>query len=158
MWQIRLFDSTPPPFRRPNRLESRLQARLPAPQGKMALAKLGAVVFICGAAFCQTPADNPKFEIADVHVADKLSANFQFPSTSSLRGTRYEFRHATMVDLVNNAYGVSVEKVLDGPSWIEMDKFDIFAKAPADTKADAVQKRPVEALVIDHIEQKPLDN
>jgi len=44
-----------------------------------------------------------------------------------------------MVDLVSNAYGVSADKVLGGPSWLEMDKFDITAKIPAGTNADTAK-------------------
>jgi uncharacterized protein (TIGR03435 family) len=100
---------------------------------------LTAVVFICGAAFCQSPQVTPKFDIADVHAADKLSASSQFPATSSIRGGRYEFRHATMVDLVSNAYGVKADKVIGGPSWLEMDKFDITAKIPPATNAETAK-------------------
>jgi len=81
----------------------------------------------------------PKFEIADVHASSITASNFQFPSSSSIRAGRYEFKHGTMVDLIGSAYGVTADKVLDGPSWLEMDKFDIIARAPADTNAETAK-------------------
>ena len=110
---------------------------------KRAFAILTPVVFICGAVFCQTPqttpAGDPRFEIADVHASDKASSNSQFPTVTSINGSRYEVRHATMVDLVSNAYGVKADKVVGGPSWLEMDKFDISAKIPAGTNAETAK-------------------
>ena len=44
-----------------------------------------------------------------------------------------------MVDLVSSAYGVKADKVLDGPSWLEMDKFDIAAKVPPGTNAETAK-------------------
>lgn len=35
-----------------------------------------------------------------------------------------------MVDLIRVAYNVDAEKVFSGPSWLEMDRFDLTAKAP----------------------------
>lgn len=81
----------------------------------------------------------PHFEIADVHASDETSASSQFPAASSLRSGRYEFRHATMVDLVSNAYGITADKVVGGPSWLEMDKFDIAAKVPPGTNAESAK-------------------
>ena len=49
---------------------------------------------------------------------------------------RYEIRNATLVDLVRTAYGVDADKVLGGPSWLELDRFDVTAKAPSGTPAD----------------------
>jgi uncharacterized protein (TIGR03435 family) len=100
---------------------------------------LAAAFIVCGAAFCQTPADNPKFEIADVHASDKSSSNSQFPSTTSIKGDRYEARHANMLDLVSSAYGVKADKVVGGPSWLEMSKFDITAKIPSGTSAETAK-------------------
>jgi hypothetical protein len=77
---------------------------------------LTAGFFICGTVFGQTPQATPRFEIADVRVGDLLSVSAQLPVSTSLHGGHYEFRHATMVDLVSNAYGVKPDKVVGGPS------------------------------------------
>jgi uncharacterized protein (TIGR03435 family) len=46
------------------------------------------------------------------------------------RSGRYEMRNATMVDLVAKAYGVDQENVFGGPTWLELDRFDVLAKLP----------------------------
>ena len=49
---------------------------------------------------------------------------------------RYMVRQATMAALIANAYGIDERTVQGGPNWLEWNKFDITAKAPADTKPD----------------------
>ncbi len=44
-----------------------------------------------------------------------------------------------MVDLVRTAYGVEADKVLGGPNWLEMDRFDVIAKVPEGAKPDAMK-------------------
>jgi uncharacterized protein (TIGR03435 family) len=48
----------------------------------------------------------------------------------------YEVRNATMLDLVVAAYGFDYDKVVGGPSWLEVDHFDIIAKLPGETTPD----------------------
>jgi uncharacterized protein (TIGR03435 family) len=101
------------------------------------------------------------FEAADVHVSPK-SAN---PNVQSLggfaRGGRYQFRNATMLDLIASAYGVEPDKVLGGPSWLETDRFDILAKAPTSVTTPAT-KLMLRSLLADrfklvfHNEDKPM--
>jgi uncharacterized protein (TIGR03435 family) len=52
-----------------------------------------------------------------------------------LSGARYDLRNATLVDLIVRAYGVTADKVFDGPSWLEYDRFDISALMPPKTSA-----------------------
>ena len=76
----------------------------------------------------QTTEPLPSFDAADVHVR---SAN---PNVQSLggfvRGGRYQFRNATMLDLVASAYGMEPEKVLGGPSWLETIGSRFLPKRP----------------------------
>jgi uncharacterized protein (TIGR03435 family) len=69
------------------------------------------------------------FVAADVHVSPKV----QLPSMAAggLRGTRYLVRQATMVDLISLAYDVDNGKILGGPSWLDLDRFDLSARAPS---------------------------
>jgi uncharacterized protein (TIGR03435 family) len=91
-------------------------------------------VLISSPALAQTPpsstTDAPEFEIADAHVAAKSSN--MFIRTSPPRGGRYEIHSATMVDLIRIAYGFDLDKILGGPSWLEMNHYDVIAKVPAD--------------------------
>lgn len=86
----------------------------------------------------QTPpataaAPAPTFTLADVHPSPWV--NFPFANGGTLHGDRYTLRQATMVDLIANAYGVDASLVQGGPSWLELDRFDIVAQAPAGTTA-----------------------
>jgi uncharacterized protein (TIGR03435 family) len=66
-----------------------------------------------------------------------------------------------MLDFVRTAYSFDMDKVLGGPSWLEMDRFDITAKIPPDANADT-QKLMLQSLLADrfklvvHREMKPL--
>jgi uncharacterized protein (TIGR03435 family) len=78
------------------------------------------------------PAAAPlRFEIADVHVSPHRT--FPFSDGGSLHGDRYVLRQTTMLDLIANAYGLDPSNVQGGPSWLEMDRFDIVAKAAPKT-------------------------
>src|SRR5262249_26734906 len=75
------------------------------------------------------------FEVADVHSSPHATQPF-------VRGPffgsgRYEMRYATMLDLIRTAYDVDPEKISGGPSWLEMDRFDVFAKIPEHTTAES---------------------
>src|ERR1051326_3469560 len=114
---------------------------------------------LCAAAFGQTTENAAKFEIADVHSSP-------YYSFSAVRGpffstSRYELRDATMLDLIRIAYGVDPEKVAGGPSWLEMDRFDVFARTPETSTAES-RKRMLQALLAErfalaiHNDNKPM--
>src|SRR5436190_5195820 len=69
------------------------------------------------------------FEAADVHVSPKVKV----PSMAAggLRGTRYLVRQGTIVDLISLAYGIDNDKILAGPSWLDIRRFDVSARAPS---------------------------
>jgi uncharacterized protein (TIGR03435 family) len=121
----------------------------------------GTILVTCAGwlAFGQAPETQPRFEIADVHVSAKTT-NQSYPA-GLVRGGRYEVKAATMVDLIKIAYGFDTDKILGGPNWLELDRFDVIAKAPADSTADT-QKAKLQALLEDrfklvvHKDTKPL--
>ena len=45
---------------------------------------------------------------------------------------RYELRNATLVDLIRTAWSVDADKVVGGPDWLDTNRFDVIATAPAD--------------------------
>lgn len=109
-------------------------------------------------AWGQAEANGPRFDIADVHSSPKI----RNPATrNSARGGRYEIKQATMVDLIRLAYGFNNDKILGGPSWLELDRFDVVAKLPDDT-APNDRKQMLQALLADrfklvsHKDTKPL--
>jgi len=104
--------------------------------------RMSLAALFSGAAFGQagitaSGASAPAFVAADVHV----SAKSRVPSMAAggLRGTRYLVRQATMVDLINLAYDVDYDKILGGPSWLETDRFDVSARAPAGSTPEQAQ-------------------
>jgi len=79
----------------------------------------------------------PKFDLAEIH-ASPYSAQ-PYMRGGDLRGDRVTIRQATMVNLVANAWSIEGDRVLRGPSWLEIDRFDITAKAPRTTSKDDVK-------------------
>src|SRR5690349_9036555 len=77
-------------------------------------------------------AQEPKFEIADVHLSP-TAKGFAQNFGGVLREGRYVNRDATLLNLIAAAYGVSEDSVAGGPGWLSSDLFDIVAKAPAGT-------------------------
>jgi len=77
-------------------------------------------------------AQEPKFDMADVHVsatAHGFAQNFG----GVIRGGRYVNRDATMLTLIEAAYGVSEDSISGGPGWLSSDLFDVIAKIPDGT-------------------------
>jgi uncharacterized protein (TIGR03435 family) len=84
------------------------------------------------------PSGNPPaFQIADVHSSPR--SNTPFMRGGDLHGDSYIVRQATMVDLIANAYGMEREAVLSGPAWLDIDRFEISAKAPRTTSPEDVK-------------------
>ena len=75
-------------------------------------------------------AQQPKFEIADVHVSP-TARTFAQNFGGVLREGLYVNRDATMLNLIVAAYGVSDDNIAGGPGWIISDLFDVVAKVPA---------------------------
>jgi len=100
---------------------------------------LGFAALLSGAAVSQS-VENPavekptRFEAADVH--GSAPVRYPFRRGPRFRGGIYELRDATMVDLVAAAYGVDDDKVVGGPTWLEMDRFDVIARGAADATPD----------------------
>ncbi len=108
------------------------------PNVRCVVAILGSIAFSAFPAPAQTPA--LRFEVADVHPTT-ASVNWDSREMSGglMRGGLYHLRHATMLDLVRLAYGVDANKVIGGPNWLALDRFDIRAKVPAGTTAAGVK-------------------
>jgi uncharacterized protein (TIGR03435 family) len=96
----------------------------------------GLIVALAGPVFGQA---TPAFEIADVRVSPtRMSPNAQM-SGGAIREGVYELRNASMLDLIRTAYSIETDKVLGGPSWLEIDRFDIVAKAPGGTNVETAR-------------------
>lgn len=118
-------------------------------------------VFAGWLAFAQSETA-PKFEAADVHVSPKATGPMSgFGRFSPVRGGRYEVKTASIVDMIRVAYGYDNDKILGGPNWLEMDRFDISAKVPAESNAE-MHKQMLQSLLADRFhlvvrkESKPM--
>jgi uncharacterized protein (TIGR03435 family) len=124
-----------------------------------AFACLGIVAILGGGAFPQSTGSRPGFEVADVHVSPQTINRFMRGGV--LHGGRYELKNASMLDLVSTAYGVDADKVLGGPTWLEMDRFEVIAKAPANSSPETL-KLILQGLLADrfnltiHQEARPM--
>ena len=79
------------------------------------------------------PAQQPKFEMADVH-RSSTAAGFVQSFGGVLRDGRYVNREATMINLIGAAYGVAEDSIAGGPGWMNSELFDVIAKVPEGTK------------------------
>jgi uncharacterized protein (TIGR03435 family) len=104
------------------------------------LACAGSILLICGAASGQLadnapkPEGGAKFEVAGVRPsANTRNSGFR---SNAPRGGRYEIKFATMVDLIRTAYNMGGDRIVGGPSWLELDRFDVVAKLPAEATVE----------------------
>ena len=117
---------------------------------KLVVASILANALTCGMTMGQSVAA-PKFEAADVSVAPyRVQA---FSEGGVLRGVRYVWHQATLVDLISAAYGVDADVVQGGPSWLERDRFEIVAKADPKTSKETL-KLMLKSLLADRFELK----
>jgi uncharacterized protein (TIGR03435 family) len=77
-------------------------------------------------------AQQPKFDLADVH-ASTTPRGFAQNFGGVLRAGRYVNRDATMLNLIQAAYGLSEDNISGGPGWIASDIFEVVGKVPDGT-------------------------
>jgi uncharacterized protein (TIGR03435 family) len=107
---------------------------------------LALILALAISAWAQSKSAAPSFEIADVHPSPR--ATFPFMHGGDLHGNHYELRQASMADMIAAAYNLDATMVQGGPSWLEMDRFDVFAKAAPATSRDDL-KLMLRALLAD---------
>jgi len=114
-----------------------------------AFAYIGAVALFTGVTFGQStgaPSASQQFEVSDIHTSPPALRPFM--NGPFIHGPEYVVRNASMVDLISTAYGVDSDKVLGGPNWLEFDRFDVRAIAPAGSTAET-RKQMLQALLAD---------
>jgi len=112
-------------------------------------------VLVSTAGYAQTPQTTRKFDAADVSLRPHTGITSQGGMTGGvLRGGRYDLRNASMVDLIATAYNVTDPAlIVDGPSWVEYDRFDLAAKAPQGA-AQPDLRLMLQALLADRFQLK----
>ena len=77
-------------------------------------------------------AQQPKFDIADVHVST-TARGFAQNFGGVIREGRYINRDVTLLKLIATAYKASEDNIAGGPGWLSSDLFDVIAKVPDGT-------------------------
>src|SRR5580692_2469900 len=86
----------------------------------------------------QPPDQLPSFGLADVRLSNP--SQYRYMRGGVIRGDRFEAKTATMLDLVKAAYGVGSDQVVDGPSWLDWDRFDLVGKVPPETSPETAAR------------------
>lgn len=104
---------------------------------------------LSGAAFAQTAATPPVFDVADVHVSPQGTKE----SGLFLHANRMEMHGVTMLHLIATAYGIGEDKVYGGPNWLDSDRFDVIAKAASPVTRETYPAM-LQALLAERFELK----
>ena len=102
--------------------------------------------FAASLTMMQAFAQQPKFDLADVHVSKTPRWFAQNSGGAVLRNGRFVNRDVTLLNLVEWAYDVKEDGVAGGPSWLDTDIFDVIAKVPEGT-TPAAAKLMLQALL-----------
>jgi uncharacterized protein (TIGR03435 family) len=106
-------------------------------------------VCLSGIVSGQTAEPAGRFEVADVHPsANSANPRVYDMSGGLMRGGLYYLKRATMLDLIRIAYGVYPQRVIGGPVWLDVNRFDVRARVPAGTTAATVNPM-LQALLTD---------
>lgn len=100
--------------------------------------KIGTLTLLISLPMALALAQQPKFDIADVHVST-TPRWFAQNNGGTFRDGRYVNRDATLLNLIEAAYGVKEDTVAGGPGWLDTDIYDVIAKAPGGTTPAAVK-------------------
>jgi len=73
----------------------------------------------------------PAFEVATIKAS--ASKDRMVHKERLLPGGQLELPNASLKDLIKGAYSVQDDRITGGPAWLDSDRFDIVAKAPAGT-------------------------
>ena len=88
---------------------------------------------------------SPAFEVASI----KRNVSRSFPVGPQARpGGSFIATNATLERIVRFAYDLPEYRVIGGPDWIRMDRFDVEARADRDLSAEEI-RRMVQALLED---------
>lgn len=98
------------------------------------LMRPGVIVLFTCALFAQS-SDSQRYEFADVHVSARTNNNDSM-RIAQIHSGRMEIRGATMLQLLSGAYLIDSDKILGGPNWLELDRYDVIAKVPPGSKLE----------------------
>ena len=109
------------------------------------MTKIAALSLLAPLAMMPALAQQPKFELADVHVS-ATPRWFAQNNGGLLRDGLYINRDATLLQLIEAAYSVPEDAVAGGPSWLNTDLYEVIAKVP-DGTTPATARLMLQALL-----------
>src|SRR5439155_18190325 len=71
---------------------------------------------------------NPSFEVATIKPSNPDQPGMGF----GVQGRRFSTLNTTVGNLIAFAYGLQPRQILDGPAWMNSDKFDLTAQPDAE--------------------------
>jgi len=77
----------------------------------------------------QAPPSGPAFEVASVK---PNKSGTSFVNIGNLPGGRFNATNVAPIMLIRQAYQLQLSQIIGAPGWLESERFDIVAKAPAD--------------------------
>lgn len=104
--------------------------------------KLFASAMLLGAGFVCAQAEfevAPRFEVASIRPHPGVVT----VSSNNINGATYRGVAITLIDVVEDAYGVPYNQVTGGPGWASSDRFDVEAKAGGDAALSWDRARPM---------------
>ena len=115
----------------------------------MRLIRCLGIVLLSFAATAQSGPTNLTFVAADVHASakDVLQIDGLAP------GNRVTIRGASLSQLIADAYDVPEDRVVGGPKWLDVDQFDVIAKA-AGASSLAELRTMLQALLAERFQLK----
>jgi uncharacterized protein (TIGR03435 family) len=109
------------------------------------------VAFVPRIAVAQDVDQKSTFEVASVRPNELGSASFLL----AFRNGRFTARHHTVKALIRVAYGLTESQVFGAPAWLDVDRFDVLATAPATPDSPrGIIPRPVLVMLRNLLEER----
>ena len=94
------------------------------------------LAYVIATAEPQNATPGPAFNSVEIRAA---APNTMPQMRSRFGNGRYELHNATVVDLIRTAWGVDADSVSGGPDWLDLNRYDVIAMAPATTMPDMLK-------------------
>src|SRR5262249_36637587 len=108
-----------------------------SPKNIVAMAALVCpLVFIVATAEPQSAKPGVVFDSVEIRAA---APNTMPQMRSRFGNGRYEVHNATAVDLIRTAWGVVADSISGGPDWLDLNRYDVNALAPATATPDMLK-------------------
>ena len=120
--------------------------------------RVACAVLTCCYALCGQSAA-PRFEVASIKPSNEPPGH----SSAHSHHGRVTGENITLKECIMRAYSVGPRQVADGPAWLDVDRFEIDAKAEQPTEDDGLMNAMLGTLLADrfklvfHRETRPIE-